>query len=172
MATQIDVEQRVSKILSDKLQQAAHEEQEFAKMVSEVNVKTFTFGGNLPSATVISMPHKLLISVRANYADIIKSLTSVFPNTMILTRRSGEIEPKKCYSVKTPKESILKDILFPAQVEGRAIEVEDRAKMLHHIYLNNKQLCWNKHELSTIERILGELLNESYKVGMFGAAAN
>lgn len=170
MQKQTETEGRLSKIIEESLSATIAAQPHLAQMTKSISVMPFNFGKDMPEVMVVAMPEELLLNARLEYSAMYKALKKQFTNALVLTMRSGEIVPKKGHNPNREREAVVNDLLFPSVVAGRSTEVETRTDMKQHVYLDPKNQCWSDSELRVLEKVLGEVLKDEYRVGIFGAA--
>ncbi len=57
--------------------------------------------------------------------------------------------------------------MCPAEGKGRYQDIESRTSVLQHVYLSDKSVYWDKAQMSTLENVTAEILNEKYVLEMF-----
>ena len=154
MSTTTESEQKTSKLLKQILSVAVNRGPILSDFLAKVTLTPFLFGENLPKIMVVTMPLQLLINTKLQYSEIISGLKKEFPKYMILTRRSGDIPSEEVSRPLRAREDLVCDLLFPAKVAARTVEVESKHEKTQVVYLDNKNLCWSKFELASLEKLL------------------
>lgn len=170
MNSQTQFEQSVSKMIEDIFSKALIESKVDSKL-SEVKLSTYELGNNAPKVIIVSMPNELLIEVKFKHSKLVETLKRKFPGSMVLLRRSGDIEIKKSGNPSAANESILNDLLFPASVTGRSKTVVGKTEMYQNVFLDNSQQFWSNGDLRVLERVLGELFKNEFRIQQFSVAA-
>lgn len=171
MAQLTDSELKVSKCMKNILSESIKREPTLSQHLEEITLTPYIFNESLPKIMVVTVPLELLIYSKLQYGEIIAALKNEFPKYTILIRRSGEIAPSKVFTPVKSREELIQDLVFPATISARANEVESRDEMTQVVYLDTKNQCWSKPELSSIENLLCKVFGQNFKIRMFGVEA-
>lgn len=169
MANRTETETKVSKVVREALALTISAQPHLESMTEEITLMPLNFGKGTSEVMVVKMPEELLRNARLEYSKMIEALKKVFFNALVLTMNNNVIPEKKNYNPNAVREIALNDILFPAVVAGRSLEVESRDEMRQCVYLDPKKQFWDDSELRTIEKVLGTILDGDYRIGCFGA---
>lgn len=169
MQKQTETESALSRAIEECLSATIAAQPHLAQMTKSISVMPFNFGKDMAEVMVVTMPEELLRNARLEYSAIHKVLKRQFVNMLILTMRSGEVAPRRGHNPSRDREAVLNDLLFPSVVAGRSTEVETRTDMKQHVYLDPKNQCWSDSELRVLEKVLGKVLQDEYRIGIFGA---
>lgn len=169
MAKLTDSEFKVSKILRNVLSEAIQGEPDLSRHLEEITLSPYIFNDNLPKIMVVTLPLELLIHSKLQYGKIMSALKKEFSNYILLTRRTGEVPSSKIFTPIKSREELIQDLVFPALISARTNEVESRDDMTQVVYLDSKNQCWSKPELSSIENLLSNVFEQNFRVRIFGA---
>lgn len=169
MSTQTELESKVAKVFSRVLATPLENEPELKGALSAISLAPFSFSEDLPKAMVITMPLELLIYAKLHSKELVAALKKEMPKYMVVMRRGGEMPSPKIFNPVRCREDVLGDLVFPAVVAGRTSEVESREEMTQVVYLDSKNQCWSKPELSALEKLLCASFGQNFKVRIFGS---
>lgn len=167
MVSVTECESKTSFIIKKLLASASNREPVLNDLMGEIKLSPFIFEENMPKIMVVTMPLQLLINAKLQYSEIIAELKKEFPKYVILTKRTAEI-PKNDSKPNRIREELISDLLFPAIVVARTNEVETRDDQTQVVYLDNKNLCWNKQEIYSLEKLLKKTFELNFKIKIFG----
>ncbi|KAM0681567.1 hypothetical protein GINT2_000080 [Glugoides intestinalis] len=169
MDKQTEMEVKVVKIISKILAIPIQKEPELAKSLKSVSLAPHTFSEDLPKIIVVTMPLDLLIYAKLHSKELINTLKKDLPKYMIVMKRISEVPEAKVFNPLKCREKLIEDLVFPATVAGRSNEVESMEDMTQVVYLDSKNQCWSKPELSALEKLLCTSFEQTFKVRIFGS---
>lgn len=168
MAQLTDSENKVSKVLRNKLSTFIEKEPCLNDECEHISLTPYIFSEDMPKIMVVSMPLQLLINLKISYREIVNSMKKEFPNYIFLFRRHGDIPNPKVFTPIRIREEIIQDLVFPAVISARTNEVESCDEMTQVVYLDNKNQFWSKNELLSIEKLLCKVFEQNFRILPFG----